>query len=135
MTKNPDTDERQDKKFEWLMTMQHNEQSFFWTRFAGFAAINTGLMVLFSRSEGPTLEWVVLIAGLALSWAWVVVMFKSLDYIRKVKNHFHNMKKKSEYFPEIDRKSGLFSSTEAGFAVSVGAVCFWGVLGYLAYTN
>ena len=64
------------------------EQEIFWSRFAGFAAIHGGTLVLVT-SESVKAKGLVSIIGLVLALLWVLIQSTSVTYADRAKRLYH----------------------------------------------
>ena len=71
----------------------HAEQSHFWNRFAAFAALHAGLLIVAIETSGWARELTALL-GIGLTVLWLAVQSKSREYVERWKAPFHEYRRK-----------------------------------------
>lgn len=79
--------ERESENDKWqranlVLAITSTEQTQYWNRFAAFAALHAGLIVI-SRSE-----WYVSAFGVILALVWCAVQWLSVNYVDRDKSEF-----------------------------------------------
>jgi hypothetical protein len=93
------------EEFEWLTNEIAREQEYYWTRFAGFATLHAGLLVLVTSSTIKN-AWIFSCIGIALGLVWLYVQWASSFYVNRFKPRFHKVRE-ALHFPHV--KHWLFS--------------------------
>ena len=115
------------QRLQILTTLHTQEQTFFWTRFAGFATLNGGLLVLSTSSSlaSSDAKFIIILLAFLLAGLWEI-QFLSLNYVDRWKDQFHDAREKLEIvIDQRFRTSRLLSSTDLAVAVPVIVIALW----------